>query len=195
LAVTCGEVDMQAVIDTSATGGRPEDPNVAGRIALVADGGPVTIGGSVLAVSKDGEAGPIELTGTSVTVQQFARIDAGGLSPGAIALYARDEEGAPAGDVVVAGSLLSNGIGTGTGGSVEIEACNVAIEGSGLLSAKGGQGGSNTVTAHTDLAIAGSLTAEAGGANVLVYRNGLSVTGSIRPASIPVQNPALSPCP
>jgi cysteine-rich repeat protein len=196
LDASCASIEVPdaSVVNASAQGGSIDEPSLAGAITLIATGGPVTIGGKLLAGAKQGEAGPIKLTGIGVEIQSTARLDASGMTPGSIALRSENEEAEITGDVLIAGDVVANGV--DQGGRVDIEACNVEVGTDGLISTTGTMGGSNALTAHTDLTVAGSLTAERGGMNILEYRDAVSILpdGAIRPVANPNQNAALTAC-
>jgi hypothetical protein len=116
-----------------------------------------------------------------------------------------------AGTLDVTGGGCSLDLGCGAGGTADVSACDLVVTSTGLVDARGGDGGFNELVARRQLTVDGTVTAIGrgvdgiDGVNTLVFAEGSSpaVRGTVPPpvlnpqplCSGPGQNNCLIPCP
>lgn len=203
LQIACGNLILEQSASISLTNAGGRGGNLRGSV-----GGTCALDGKVKlgarANGSAGEGGSIDLIcGQDISIGEKALFDVSGSGKASAEFGSQGSSGggisltSTGGSASVAGKLIAKG--KGTGGATLIEACDVHVDTTGKLIVDAASGGSNSLVAHEALTIEGAASAKgpSPGSNDFSYRTTGSVTNPqlISPASVPVQNPALTACP
>src|SRR5262245_20188436 len=174
-------------------------------VQLVGNGIDGCGGSADISAARNATVGRIDVSGGSggggdVTVQGLGTVTSSGVltgdatvgfgSGGVILLRGRD--------VTTNDVVRANGGSAGVNGLIALEGCNVTVSQPSEIRTAGGSQGGNRVRASGRATIRGKLITTGGGTNTIEFRDPSLppvITGQVSPATVPVMNPLLQPCP